>query len=249
MFKNIILAIIAAGSCSLTNGQSLSGGIAEETNIYQKIYDAPLIRPGKDKIRLNDLHSKKPLLLGLIFTRCSGVCNPFLLELKDNLRLAANNTSVNVLIMSFDPEDDAEDMTLLASSLGLTDSEQWTFAITDSIDSLNRSIGFYPLWDSVSSQYDHDALLVGINMEGYITKKLIGVRPTHDLEKLIASVNNVFLPSYRLPGNSSLFSCFNYDPRTGKNVPGLGLLFIALPAVITTLLVALISFVVRKKIA
>lgn len=249
MFKNIILPILAAGACNLTNAQSLSGGLAEEVNIYEKIYNAPLVESGENKISLNDLHSYKPLLLGLIFTRCQGVCNPFLLQLKDNLRLAANNSSVNVLIMSFDPEDDVDDMTVLASRLGLENNEQWTFATTDSIDRLNRSIGFYPLWDSVSNQYDHDALLVGINKEGYITKKLIGIRSPHDLEQLIASANNVFVPSYRLPGNSSLFSCFNYDPQTGKNTPGSGLLFLALPAVITILLIIAISFVARNKIA
>lgn len=249
MLKNTIFLIIAVGSCNLTNAQSLSGGIAEEVNIYQKLYNAPLVVSGKDQVSLNDLHSKKPLLLGLIFTRCSGVCNPFLMQLNDNLRLTANKSSVNVVIVSFDPEDDADDMVSLASRLGLETNEQWTFAVTDSIAQLNRSIGFYPLWDSVRNQYDHDALLVGINKEGYITKKLIGIRSPHDLEQLIASANNVFLPSYRLPGNSSLFSCFNYDPETGRNTPGPGLLFLALPAVTTVILLVAISFVVRNKIA
>lgn len=249
MSKNTILAILAVAWCACANAQAFSTGVAEETNVYEKIYDAPLITSGADKTTLGDLLHEKPLLLGLIFTRCSGVCNPFLLQLKDNLQLTADHTSVNVLIISFDPRDVPSDMNLLASRLGLEKNEQWTFAVTDSIDRLNRSIGFYPLWDGLRNQYDHDALLVGINSEGYITQKLIGIRSTHDVERLIASVNNIFVPSYRLPGNNSLFSCFNYDPRTGKNTPGSGLLFIALPAVITLLLIVIISSAVHHKVA
>jgi hypothetical protein len=137
-------------------------------------------------------------------------------------------------------------MDFLAKKFGLNNDNQWTFAVTDNIENLNKSVGFDPVWDSVQNQYDHDALLVGINKEGYITKKLIGLRDEHELELLINSINNVFAPTYRLPNQNQLFSCFNYNPKTGKNTPGLGLLFIALPAVITLLMLFSISYIVRS---
>ena len=138
-------------------------------------------------------------------------------------------------------------MMQLARWLNLENNKQWLFATTRDIEKLNLSVGFHPTWDSTRSQFDHDALLVGINKEGYITKKLIGLRNQNDLGLLISSVNDVFSPSYRLPGKNLLFSCFNYNPETGKNKPGLGLLFLTLPPVITLLIVFGISYGVRHK--
>jgi len=247
MFKNSILTIIIISFCTITNAQTISSDAKEESNIYEKIDDAPINIVGKGQLSLQELYSRKPLLLALIFTRCSGVCSPFLLQLKENLQLRTKDNSFNVLVMSFDPRDSIKDMGLLAQRFGLENNAQWSFAITDSITKLNQSISFYPVWDSIKNQYDHDALLVGINNEGYITKKLIGLRQGHDLDLLIASVNNIFSPTYRLPNKNMLFSCFNYDPKTGKNKLGLGLLFIVLPVVLTVLLLVFISYLVKRK--
>ncbi len=248
MLKNTLLAILLAGGCFMASGQSSSAEVGEEVNIYQKLYDAPLVTSQKQITSFDTLLNEKPLLIGLIFTRCSGVCNPFLIQLKENLQFTSNNNSVNVVVISFDPRDSIADMKSLAQRLGLENNTQWTFAVTDSIKPLIQSIGFSPVWDSVKQQYDHDALLVGVNKEGYITKKLIGIRSANDLSLLIGSVHNIFSPTYRLPSKNALFSCFNYDPTTGKNTPGLGLLFIALPAIVTVMLLILLSYFNSPKV-
>ncbi len=247
MFKNIILSFIIISFCTIAIAQSVSTDAKEESNIYEKIYDAPLNLAGKRQILLSELYNRKPLLLAMVFTRCTGVCNPFLMQLEGNLKLRTKDDSFNVLVLSFDPRDSINDMNLMAQKFNLGNNAQWIFAVTDSIIRLNQSFNFYPVWDSIRYQYDHDAILVGINSEGYITKKLIGLRSGHALDLMIASVNNVFSPTYRLPSKNLLFSCFNYDPQTGKNKPGLGLLFIALPAVLTVLLLISISYFVRRK--
>lgn len=234
------------GYCFIINAQNSSTGIEEETNIYKKIFDAPLQVAGKKNLAFHDFYGRKPLILALVFKRCSGICSPFLLRLKENLQYRTKSRSFNILVLSFDPRDNIEDMSSMAERFDLENNDQWAFAITDSIDKFNQSIGFYPIWDNTRKQYDHDALLVGVNSEGYITKKLIGIRAAHDIDLLIASVNNVFSPTYRLPNKNALFSCFNYDPTTGKSSPGLGLLFIALPAVLTLLLLISISYLVRN---
>lgn len=249
MLKNIILTLLSISFCSFLNAQTTSSSAKEESNIYEKIYDAPLAIVGEQQISFQELYARKPLLLALVFTRCSGVCNPFLLQLKESIQLRIKDSSFNVLVLSFDPRDSIRDMEMLAQRFQVEDDSQWVFGVTDSISELNQSISFYPVWDSLSNQYDHDALLVGINREGYITKKLIGIRQGHDLDLLIASVNNIFSPTYRLPNKNMLFSCFNYDPKTGENKLGLGLLFIALPAVLTVLLLISISYMVRQKVS
>lgn len=239
MFKNIVLTILTISFVFTANAQTASTGLEEETNIYEKVFDAHLNLTGGQEIAFHKLYSGKPLLLALVFTRCTGVCNPYLLDLSANLQF--KDKSFNVLVLSFDPRDSLKDMELLAKRFGLENNKQWFFGTTTNIEELNKSIGFSPIWDTARGQYEHDALLVGINSEGFITKKLIGIRGGHDLGLMIASVNNIFAPTYRLPNKNTLFSCFNYDPKTGKNTPGLGLLFIALPAIITLLLLLSIS--------
>lgn len=245
MFKRIFLTFLTVGLFNLASGQTTSDGLKEESNIYQKIFDSPLSLVGENQMAFHELYSGKPLLLALIFTRCTGICTPFLIQLKENLQFKTD--SFNVLVLSFDPHDQLEDMELLAERLELNSNKNWYFGIADSISQLNNSINFFPVWDSTKNQFDHDALLVGINNQGFITKKLIGIRQGHDLDLMVASISNIFSPTYRLPTKNNLFSCFNYDPATGKNTPGLGLLFIALPAVVAFLLLISISHFVRKK--
>ncbi len=84
-----------------------------------------------------------------------------------------------------------------------------------------------------------------VNRGGNITKKLLGIRQVGDLNLMIDSVNNVFSPTYRLPTENTLFSCFNYDPKTGKNTIGFGFFFIALPAILTVLLLVSTRCLVR----
>ncbi len=249
MFKHFIFyfSILSFFFCRLAVAQTASTGFEEENNIYERVYDAKLSFNNGDNRTFAQLCSSKPVLLALIFTRCSGICNPFLIQLKENLQFKTDTTEFSVLVLSFDPRDTREDMIYLSERLNLGKNKQWFFATTSDIEKLNLSVGFHPSWDSIRSQYDHDALLVGINKEGYITKKLIGLRNHYDLSLLISSVNDVFSPSYQLPNKNRLFSCFNYNPRTGKNTPGLGLLFLALPVIIVLLLLLAVNYSVRHK--
>jgi len=248
MSKNIVfLLFLIIGFCNFAEAQITSNALKEETNIYEKVFDVPLQLVDQQSASFDELYAQRPVILALIFTRCTGICNPFLVKLKENLQFKTQENPFQVLVVSFDPRDSVSDMQQLAKNLGLEENKQWTFAITNSISELNQSVGFDPVWDSLRQQFDHDALLVGINKEGYITKKLIGLREKGDLELLIGSVNNIFSPTYRLPNQNSLFSCFNYDPVTGKNKPGLGLIFLALPAVLTTILLISISYSVRRR--
>lgn len=248
MYKSYFLAgfliFITCGAWSM-NSFGPGNGVKEEVNIYRKVYDAPLMGTA-DNTTLYQLAQNKPILLALIFTRCSNICYPFLLNLKEALQTEGQSGAYQVLVLSFDPRDSIAELKALAKRFGLEKEPQWTFRVTSSIDELNNSIGFAPIWDPARQQFDHDALLVGINSEGYITKKLIGIRNSADLSQLIRSINNGFTPTYRLPGQNQLFSCFNYNPKTGKNTPGTGLLFIALPAILTVAILAGIRLFVKQ---
>lgn len=219
----------------------------EETDIYQPVYDAPLCTSRQPStIDLSARMHLKPSILALIFTRCTGVCNPLILELQENLKRNPAQRDHQVIVVSFDPRDTSEDMYRYAQRFDLADDPLWTFATTDSIIPLLSSLSFDPSWDPQRQQYDHDALLVGLNTEGIITKKLIGLRSAQDLSSLISSIHNIYAPTYRMPNPNMLFSCFNYDSKTGKNTPGLGLLFIALPALLTVAILLGLHYYTRS---
>ncbi len=250
MFKNhnvIFLVFLSLCINSFANGQVNNASWIEEDKIYAKVYDAALKGHNIKNVSLSQFVHQNPTILALVFTRCSGVCNPFLLQLKEKMQFENNKKSFKILVISFDPRDTQAEMKLMARRFGLEKDKKWVFAITDSTNKLNNSIGFNPKWDNQRQQYDHDALLVGVNSDGFITKKLVGLRNEHDLAQLIRSINNEFSPTYKIPNKNMLFSCFNYNSITGKNTPGLGLLFIALPAIITILLILFVNLFVRSR--
>lgn len=208
----------------------------EEQDIYKKIYNADLQLADGSSSTIRQLSSKSPLIVTLIFTQCKGVCYPLLLRLNEELK-NANKEKFDVLVISFDPRDSLKDMVALSNRFGLEKNKDWNFAVTKNINLLNKSVSFYPVWNDSAQQFNHDAYLIGVNNQGYITKKLIGMRDTKSLNALISSINSEYSVTYRLPSKNSLFSCFNYDPVTGESSPGIGLLVIALPPVIAFLII------------
>lgn len=247
MYTNRIFSFLIAVLLSVldVSAQSVDGW-KEEQGVYARVHDAPLRLIDGKETSIRQMASEKPIVLALIFTRCSGVCNPFILKLKQQLVYKEDALDFQLVVLSFDPRDRIDDMQAYARQYDLADQDNWYFAVTSQIPQLKQSLKFDPVWDSIRQQFEHDALLVGINNEGYITKKLLGLRNYRDLAKLSASIHNEFSPTYRLPGQNQMFSCFNYDPRTGKSTPGLGLLFIALPAVIAFMLLFGIRFLVKQ---
>ncbi len=216
-----------------TNVQAQSEyNFSEEENINAKITDVQL-NTSAGGMMLSNLYNTSPVILALVFSRCTGICSPFLLQLSDNIRTLNSKEKFKVLVVSFDPIDSLSDLEDMDNRLGLNKKGQWTFATTKQIDALNSSVGFRPRWDSLRKQFDHDALLVGINENGYIAKKLIGLRGVSDMKKMIQSIHNEFIPSYPLPRKNNLLSCFTYDPSTGKRKPSIGLLILVLPVVLT----------------
>lgn len=244
--NNISFYLIAMMFFGLTAiGQSMDGW-KEEQKVYSRIHDVTLRLIDGQTTSITQMSSQKPLVLALIFTRCTGVCNPFILRLKEQLTFREEDLDFDMVVISFDPRDQLFDMEAYAKRFDLAQQDNWHFGITSQISELNQSIAFDPEWDSSRQEFEHDALLVGINTDGFITKKILGLRSANDLVRLSASVNNKFAPTYQLPNKNLLISCFNYDPQTGKSLPGLGLLFIALPGILAFILVFAIRFIVKR---
>ncbi|HRQ49124.1 MAG TPA: SCO family protein [Agriterribacter sp.] len=246
MYKSIfgiVLILLVYAAPELQAQQA--HGFSEETALYRKIAPVEIVtREGRKNIA--DLYTRQPLAVALIYTRCAGVCSPFLLRLAENVQRLNGAGNYKILVVSFDPADSLQDMLQMAKLFSVEESGAWTFAVTPQIDMLTRSAGFNTVKDSLTGQYDHEALLIGVNGEGYIVKKLTGLREPNDIALLIKEINGAFTPSYPLPGKASFFSCFTYDPATGKKKPALGLLLLLLPAALTFSIIAAIAFRYRN---
>lgn len=233
MYKGILFLIISISWFNSAFADPETGyNLSEEQNLYAKIADVPL-NSTAGNIQLSEIYKESPVVIAFIFTRCTGICNPFLLRFSENMQELNSNKNFKILVVSFDSTDSLSDMENLAYRFGLKDNDQWIFATTPQISTLNASVGFNPVWDSIRQQFDHDALLAGIDKNGLITKKLVGMRNKRSLTAMIRTINDEFTLSYPLPRKNMLFSCFSYDPITGKQTPSIGLFIMILPAILT----------------
>lgn len=247
MYKIFVCSIITwflvAGNVFSQPFYSLS----EETGLYKKVVDIRLVTEDRE-IFLSELYDQSPLVLALIFTRCTGICNPFLMRLIENVHLLNPRQNFKVLVVSFDPRDAIGDMEKQAKVYGLDDDDRWIFAVTDQIEELTTAVDFFPEWDERTGQFDHEALVVGINENGYILRKQAGLREAKAFSSLLAELDHEFILSYPLPGQNHLFSCFTYNPVTGQKSPSYGWLILVAPVMIVFIILVFSTCNFRKLI-
>lgn len=247
MYKSIFIGILSFLASGAMGQPGLSGyNLSEESALYRKIAPVKIITREGEK-NISDLYREAPLILAMIYTRCTGVCSPLLLRLAENIRDISDKEHYRIAVISFDPVDSLQDMLHLEKFFAEEKNNRWTFAITPQIDTLVRSIEFTATWDSLTRQFDHEALLVGINQEGYVVKKLAGLRDKKDMALLIKEINGAFVPSYPVPGSETLFSCFTYNPATQKRQPAWGLLLLVSPVVLTLSIIGVFALKYRRR--
>lgn len=247
MYKSIFIGILSFFTSGATGQSGLSGyNFSEETALYRKIAPVEIIT-GEGEKNISDLYKEAPLILAMVYTRCTGVCSPLLLRLAESLRDISAKERFRIAVISFDQADSLRDMLHLEKYFSGEKDNRWTFAITPQIDTLIRSIEFTPTWDSVTRQFDHEALLVGINQEGYVVKKLSGLRDNKDILSMVKEINGAFVPSYPVPGSETFFSCFTYNPATQKRQPAWGLLLLVSPVVLTLSIIGIFALKYRRK--
>ena len=125
-----------------------------------------------DLARLADGH---PLLLALVFTRCAGVCSPFLASWRAADQRLSDRRTIRRLVLSFDPRDSATDMAEFARHFGLDNDPTWTFGVAadDDVRQLAAAAGFWYEWDDSRQQFDHPAMLAAVR-DGRLIRLLVG---------------------------------------------------------------------------
>jgi protein SCO1/2 len=191
------------------------------------------------RVALSAVGRGQPLLVTFVFTRCAGVCSPFLRSWRAADRSVSRPSAFHRLVLSFDPRDSAADMATLAHHLDVERDARWTFAVAEPADvrRLAAAAGFWFDWDEERQQYDHPAMLAGIR-DGRLMRLLVGgVVSSGRLDELVREVSGEFVRSYPLPGRVR-FRCVQYISATGRVALDWGFALLLVPVGVTGLTTA-----------
>jgi cytochrome oxidase Cu insertion factor (SCO1/SenC/PrrC family) len=201
--------------------------------------------------RLSDLWSERPVFVTLVFSRCAGICSPYLGLLKKTVeQVGSSGLRYQMAVISFDVDDRPEDMIALANHHGLEADRGWTFAVPSSSEDLTalcRSLDFDFRWDQESRQFNHPAITVALRA-GKFVRLSVGeeISPAR-FKEMVADAWGEFVPFYPDPGRrGALFRCFDYDPERGFT-PNWGMLILIFPAV-AALAIAILIFMAARMI-
>ena len=189
-----------------------------------------VVRTAAGETPLSALWSEGPLVLTMVFTRCAGICSPYLRALLRADEALNLPDDVRRVVLSFDPRDTPDHMRRTGEHLGVAGRPGWVLGVAAprDVDRLARALGFWFEWDEALQQFDHPALLVGIH-QGRVARLLVGGSVTAvRLGEVVREARGQFIPSYPLPGDV-LFRCFDYDPVTGTPTFAWGALVLLVP--------------------
>jgi protein SCO1 len=208
---------LAAAIVAAQGSQNRSAAPDEDRFINAALPDIAVTTAAGRQTNLTDAGGGRPLLLALVFTRCAGVCSPFLASWRSADAWIADPSSIHRVVLSFDPRDTAADMAEFSRHFGLESDPNWTFAVAapDDVRRLADAAGFWYDWDASRQQFDHPAMLAAVR-EGRLIRLLVGgVVTSARLGELVREATGGFVPSYPLPGRVA-FRCMQFDPRTGR---------------------------------
>ena len=216
----------------------------EDRYIYGQVPDIKIQTTVGTEVHLSTIWQAKPVLLTMVFTRCAGVCSPFLRSLQSAVSEAGGlGTDFRVLVLSFDPKDTLADMQMMADSLSVKSDPNWIFGVASPADigRLAEATGFWFQWDQPSQQYDHPAAVETID-RGKVVRMLVGATvPQASLREVVQELRGKFVASYALPGKVA-FRCFEYDPSSGRYSLDWGVLLMILPGTLAMFATACLFF-------
>jgi len=168
-------------------------------------------------------HSKKPVILALVYYRCPMLCTQILTGLESGLKAVSFDPGKDfeVVAVSFDPKDTAElaaakKQTYLKRYARPNTANGWHFLTGDeaNIKALTDAVGFHYKYDPATDQFAHASGIMVLTPDGRLSKYFYGVEyaPRDIRLGLVeASQNKIGTPVDQL-----LLFCYHYDVSTGK---------------------------------
>ena len=234
----VLLVLLIGLSMTIASTQSTDprDQPPSETGLVSRLLPNVLLTTSTGaRTSLAHIARERPLLLTFVFTRCAGICSPFLRSWRAADRRLGRGDAYARVVISFDPRDTASDMAMLAHHMELEEEgADWTFAVAEPADvrRLARAVGFWWKWDERLQQFDHPALLAAVR-DGRLVRLLVGGSMTvARLDELVREMSGEFVRSYPLPGRV-LFRCVQYNAATGQTSLDWGFAILLLPPLIT----------------
>ncbi|MCS7065633.1 MAG: SCO family protein [Fimbriimonadales bacterium] len=223
---------------------------AEEAYLYRRVPDVVVRLTNGKRTRLSQLWANRPQLLVPVFARCTGICSPLLISLRETTEIVGGaGEEYDVLVVSFDPQETPEQLEQFVHRSGLPSSKGWRFAAgePDTLPQLLNAIGFWHRRVEGTDQYDHPGMIVAVAQGRVMRLHIGGAISPPALRALLREVRGDRVLSYPLPDAQLMFRCYRYDPRTGEARADWGMLAIWLPSIVG-MSSAVILFIISHKV-
>lgn len=219
----------------------------EAVSVYRRVPDIPIRLADGRETSLSDLWTDRPLLMTLVFSRCAGVCSPFLRTLRSLADAdGGGGREYDLLALSFDARDSTAAMAAMAEAIGAAGRPGWHFAVAspESIERLTTFLDFQVQWNESTAQFDHPATLVAID-DGRVVRVVTGgaLSPAR-FREVTAELRGDFVAIYPTAAGVR-FRCFEFR-ADGNLRPSWGMLLLVYPSVAALLLVGTVFLLVRR---
>ena len=199
-----------------------------------------------EAVVLENLFGQRPVILALVYYNCPMLCSMVLNGITSSLKPLDFDPGreYDVLVVSFDPQDNAESAAR-ARSMQLERFDRpgtesgWHFLTGDSeaIEALTSSVGFRFTAIEDSPDFAHAAGIVTLTPEGRVARYHYGIEyPPRDVRLgLVEAADNKIGSMV----DQVLLYCFHYDPVTGT-YSAVAMNIIRLGAVLTVVALGLL---------
>ncbi|KAB2924997.1 MAG: SCO family protein [Bacteroidetes bacterium] len=209
-------------------------GTAEEAvqNLYRRVPDIAVITSDGRTESLSALSKGMPVMITIANSRCTGICYPWLFQLRDRVsESGAELSGIRFIILSIDERDTPMNVAAMAEMLKMHHDKRWLFGTvrTEDRDRFAEAFGFTYRFDSLRSQYDHPPMLAGVNANGVVLRILSSMELTPtEFWLLVREMHDEFIPMMKAT-EASWVTCFTYDPLSNQYSISWGVVMLYLP--------------------
>jgi protein SCO1/2 len=168
-------------------------------------------------------HTRKPVILALVYYRCPMLCTQILNGLESSLKAVSFNPGQDfeIVAVSFDPKDTwqiaaAKKQTYLKRYGRANTANGWHFLTGDesNIKALTDAVGYHYKYDPATDQFAHASGIMIVTPEGRLSRYFYGVEyAPRDVRLGLVEASRNKIGS---PVDQILLFCYHYDPATGK---------------------------------